>query len=235
MENSILLKKCKDCDVEKPINLFKNRKTTNGTIRTELTCKECRTKTYKHKEKETIHNLPNEIWKDAFGYEGFYMVSNMGRVKSLDRLMKRKTDIFNFIKSGKLLHCGNRKDKYPGVSLTNKDGKVNVIRIHRLVAENFIPNIHNKPFVNHINCIRNDNRVENLEWCTHIENVQHAVLLGRFMVKKHNSKKVIDLKTKEVFRTINDACLKYNIKKSTLSAMLNGICKNKTNLVFYNE
>ena len=96
-----------------------------------------------------------EIWKDVVGYEGLYMVSNMGRIKSL-----------NYNKTGKekLLKGHIKRNGYIQYVLSN--GKSKSILAHRLVAKAFIPNPNNLPEVNHINECKTDNRVENLEWCS---------------------------------------------------------------------
>ena len=116
-----------------------------------------------------------EIWKDIPNYEG-YQVSNKGNVKSL----KRKCKVL-------VLHP--RNGYLCAVGCIN--GKERKISAHRAVAIAFIPNPLNKSQVNHINGIKIDNRVENLEWCTNAENMAHAVKNGLTKssgMQNHNAK-----------------------------------------------
>lgn len=129
--------------------------------------------------------MENETWKDIPGYEGKYQISNLARVKSLERTRINIKGAGVFPVREKILKGCIGKEGYPLVSLS-KDSQVRHFRIHRLVAIAFIPNPMNKPTVNHKNGIRRDTRLENLEWCTNSENHLHAY---RVLGKKPNNKK----------------------------------------------
>ena len=155
-----------------------------------------------------------EIYKDIVGYEGLYQVSNLGNVKSLkygkERILKSAINSKGYVV---VVLCKNLK------CLTKK--------VHRLVAMAFIPNTENKEQVNHINGIKTDNRVENLEWCTQSENIQHGYNNGLFKSKKgefHNlakllNKQVLDIRKDN--RTIKTIALDYNVSVNIIYSIKN--------------
>ena len=106
--------------------------------------------------------MSEEIWKDIEGYEGLYQVSNFGRIKSLPRYHKTKS---SYCSKERILKTIHNDRGYEMVGLS-KNWKKKKIFVHRLVAETFIENPNNYKQVNHINEMEKDNNtVENLEWC----------------------------------------------------------------------
>ena len=106
-----------------------------------------------------------EIWKDILGYEGLYQVSNFGRVKSLERI-----DYLGHHRKEKILKIQKTDKRYYRVGLTDKNKKRKIFFVHRLVAEAFIPNSYNLPFINHKDENPSNNIYTNLEWCTQLYN-----------------------------------------------------------------
>ena len=119
--------------------------------------------------------MQEEIWKDIKGYEGYYQISNLGRVKSLPRLRKAKN---NFISKEKILKNQNNSQGYFRIDL-KVNGKKQRFFVHRLVAEHFL----NKPMgcniVNHLDCNPHNNKIDNLEWTTLKGNSEHMKKLGK--------------------------------------------------------
>ena len=108
-----------------------------------------------------------EIWKDITGFEGYYQISNYGNVKSLDRF-----DGVNY-RQGQSIKPAIKANGYLQVGL-RKHNQRKYVSIHRLVAIHFIENPENKKQVNHIDCNKQNNNINNLEWVTSQENQKHA-------------------------------------------------------------
>ncbi len=122
-----------------------------------------------------------EIWKDINGYEGFYQVSNLGRIKSLDRYICKSNGVIQF-KKGKIKVPKLNSDGYNVIALS-KNGRNKTIAIHILVAKHFIANPKNLPEVNHKDFNRTNNVVDNLEWLTHQENIKYSADHNRYKLK----------------------------------------------------
>ena len=161
----------------------------------------------------------SEIWKDIEGYEGLYQVSNYGRVRSLDRYVKQNHNTKQ-LKKGKIIKQQKGHKGYLILSLC-KDKKRKTFKVHRLVAQAFIPNLENKPQVNHINGDKTDNRIENLEWATNGENGLHAYKNGL----RPNVKSVICINTGEKYYSTREAGRKTNTDHSDISKCCQGKIK----------
>ena len=116
-----------------------------------------------------------EIWKDVVGYEGYYKVSNTGKIKSLRRVVEKSANIFVIKKEKELKLSIARGYFFTKLCIDRKNTNISV---HRLVAIAFIPNPENKRCVNHKDGNKGNNYLENLEWCTHSENIQHSLSMG---------------------------------------------------------
>lgn len=172
------MKKCTKCKDLKDCSEFyynKNQNTYSGM------CKFC-SREHNKKVCNIVENFEMEVWTTIKGFEK-YKVSNFQRVKSIEK---------NGFHNEKLMKPTIDKDGYYTFILLNENRKPKRISLHRIVALTFIINIENKPQVNHINGIKTDNRVENLEWSTAKENVNHAwdnnLSKPRLGKNHHNSK-----------------------------------------------
>ena len=150
-----------------------------------------------------------EIWKDIEGYEGLYQVSNLGNVKSL-----------NYKRSGreKILNPDKSETGYLYVQLyKNKESKH--FRVHRLVANTFIENTNNYPYVNHIDECKSNNNISNLEWCTPKYNINHGSCIKRRAEKKR--KQIYCLENDTMYKSISECGRKLHLSIGNISSVLN--------------
>jgi hypothetical protein len=170
--------------------------------------------------------MEEEIWRDIKSYEGIYLVSNLGRIKSISRKIWNGKGYF--ISKEKILN-GTITDKgYISVELCGKHNMA-----HRLVASAFIENIYNKPQVNHIDGNKKNNNIMNLEWCTNSENQIHAYKngLNTHSLESGRKKRMVaklDLATGEVlekFNSISEARKSINVKRDNISSVCKGFRK----------
>lgn len=118
-----------------------------------------------------------EIWMPIEGYEGLYEVSNLGRVKRLLKTCKYINNKSSTPRTEHLKYPTLNNYGYYKVTLWKNNNRA-FFYLHRIIAKAFIPNPDNKPEVNHINGIKTDNNLSNLEWVTTAENLRHAKLMG---------------------------------------------------------
>lgn len=133
-----------------------------------------------------------EIWVDIKDYEGLYQVSNLGRIKCL----RRKEPI--------IMRPSADSNGYYRLKLTGRDGKFKSYKVHRLVAQAFIPNPHNLPQINHIDENPANNRMNNLEWCTNKYNCNYG----------KRTKRISD---SQIRKKIPVKCIETGVEYKTLS------------------
>jgi hypothetical protein len=118
-----------------------------------------------------------EIWKNIIDFEDIYQVSNFGRIRSLDKIIYSSDNRNRTLRGRILKNKLDRTKKYQHVYLSHK-GIATIVSVHRTVAKHFIPNPENKPEVNHKDGNGLNNRIDNLEWNTRCENIQHSFDIG---------------------------------------------------------
>lgn len=205
-------KTCTKCKVEQEISGFYIRRSRNNQPKS--ICKKCES-IQKARPIEIVPDLEGEIWKDILGFEGIYVVSNMGRVK---RVMHRKHP------TNTIINTSLNATGYHKIALT-LNGKGYCKILSRLVAIAFIPNPENKPQVNHLNG-KDDNRTESLEWNTSKENINHAWKTGlskpAYGTSNGNSvlteKDVLEIRKSSL--TPLEISLKYNVKREQIYKIL---------------
>lgn len=194
--------------------------------------------------------LYKEVWKPVVlldngeSYEGLYEVSNMGRVRSLDREVIF-SDGRKALYKGKIRILSPNKDGYLQVGLC-KNSKQKIISVHRLVAEAFIPNPDNKETVNHINGDKTCNTVFNLEWADRSEQLYHAYdhnlkkkmegnnnpNYGKELsqeiknkISEANSKQCICIETGEIYKSLKEAGESVGVSGDAISRCIKGKSK----------
>ena len=165
-----------------------------------------------------------KIWKPIKGYENEYLISDEGEIKGMERFVKHRSGV-KMIKEHILAKRMDRSG-YWTVRLS-KDGKDSTFLVHRLLAGAFLSNLFNYREVNHINGIKEDNSIENLEWVSHSQNVAHAYKTGLIGIKK-NCVEILNLCTGEMFLSIKAAATYHSINYSTCKNYLNGHRPNPT-------
>jgi predicted XRE-type DNA-binding protein len=157
-----------------------------------------------------------EIWKYIPSLKGFYMASNLGRLKRLERQVvypKGGVRVFPDL----ILKSTVNPMGYVSVYISIEKSR-RVYMTHRLVGEAFLDNPENKPYINHKNSIRNDNRIENLEWCTAAENNQHAFDHGFGNVKSGEGNHFSKIKAEEV-KKIYTMSIKGDMMQKDIASM----------------
>ena len=182
-----------------------------------------------------------EIWKDVKGYEEIYQVSNLGNIRSLERItIFESENQHKKYKANRHIKC---KMKKPTVNkcgyyqtVLNKNGKKRNVLVHRLVAEAFLPNLYNKPTINHIDGNKLNNRLDNLEWATYPEQQLHVNhILGKKSIisKQCREKRAEQLRKKvkrsdgKIYNSIREASKDSNVHSGNIVRCCKGVL-NKT-------
>lgn len=164
---------------------------------------------YKNKDLADIIEIFNEVvycevWKDIDGYEGMYQISNFGRVKSIERAVKNRSNGTRLVKE-RIRSLAKDKDGYLMVTLSVSQHHV-TLKVHRLVGDAFIPNPNNLPEINHLKRVKTDNRYHQLEWSTALDNTRHSFNIGERTIwmngrsgEKHHLSKRVYCPTLEIY------------------------------------
>ena len=169
---------CIKCRKILPIYMFdKKTKTKRGYS---CKCKQCNDRISK------VKSLSGETWRPVVGYENYYSVSNLGRVKSIIRIVENKNS--KILRGERILKQSVKKNGYLSVPLQVNKNKKNFM-VHRLVAAAYLPEKNGNLHVNHKDENKSNNNIENLEWCTQKYNNNYGSRNER--ISKANKGKII--------------------------------------------
>lgn len=171
-----------------------------------------------------------ENWLPVKGYEDFYEVSDLGNIRTIERYITLPTH--SYLKKSKFLTQYEDGRGYLHVKLYNGKGKPKSVTSHRIVASTFIPNLQDKPQINHIDGNKLNNKLENLEWCTHEENMFHVRTMNQRRSSIEGENNISSKLTKNQVLEIREKYSKggitmtklgelYNTKYTNISSIIN--------------
>ncbi|MGN0574879.1 MAG: NUMOD4 motif-containing HNH endonuclease [Ruminococcus sp.] len=160
----------------------------------------------------------SEIWKPIPGYEGYYEASTYGRVRSVERIINGRWRFTH--RKSHIMTPNNVHDGYKQVKFSIAGKKLQPL-LHRLIAETFIPNPDNLPQVNHIDGNKDNNNVDNLEWCTASQNSSHRSQVLKKWVGRPK-KKVKCIETGVVYESSHHASRELKINQDGICSVCQG-------------
>ena len=174
--------------------------------------------------------MEQEEWKDIKGFEGLYQISSFGNIKALSKQVNYNR--FVALRKERVIKAGKDKQGYRRVILA-KDGIKFCYRVCRLVAQNFIPNPKNYPCVNHKDEVKDNDKANNLEWCSIKYNNTYGKRLKN--VSKKLQRKIIRESTGEIYDSETLAAQSLGVSLQTVSNALRGVTKNKLGLKYIED
>jgi hypothetical protein len=163
-----------------------------------------------------------------YGYEPRYLINQLGEIKRTNRVFITSNGQQTTLKEKKIAIRVDKRSGYLVVKITKLNGHAGSQYVHRLIAQTFLPNPDNKLFVNHLNGIKTDCSLENLEWVTHSENQKHAIRMNLSKLPVPKTVPVINICSGQRFNSILEASKVSCINYDRCKKMLSGITRNNT-------